>query len=78
MKSHGRGAIDGEVDATGIELRRQIEDDTDRLTILPWTLLGEAASVRFAEDFEPPCEQLLARVDVTAGPNYQPASRIRP
>ena len=71
-------AIDGEVDATGIELRRQIEDDTDRLTILPWTLLGEAASVRFAEDFEPPCEQLLARVDVTAGPNYQPASRIRP
>ena len=27
--------------------------------------------------FEPPCELLLARVDETAGPNYQPASRLR-
>lgn len=71
-------ATDGEVDAVGLDLRQQIEDDTDRLTTLPWTLLGEAASIRFAEDFEPPCEQLLARVDITAGPNYQPASRIRP
>ena len=35
------------------------------------------ASVEFAERFEPPCELLLARVDLTAGPNYQPASRIR-
>jgi len=67
----------GRVNATGLELRQQIEDDTDRLTTLPWTLLGEAAAVRFAEQFEPPCEKLLARVDVTAGPNYQPASRIR-
>lgn len=71
-------ATDGAVDAVGLDLRQQIEDDTDRLTTLPWTLLGEAASVRFAEEFEPPCEQLLARVDITAGPNYQPASRIRP
>ncbi len=73
----GRGlAVDGEVAAAGIELRQQLEDETDRLTALPWTLLGEAASVRFADTFEPPCEQLLSRVDITAGPNYQPASRI--
>ncbi len=71
-------ATGGQVDPAGLDLRQQIEDDTDRLTTLPWTLLGEAASVRFADDFEPPCEQLLARVDITAGPNYQPASRIRP
>ena len=32
---------------------------------------------RSPSDFEPPCETLLARVDLTAGPNYQPASRLR-
>ena len=68
-------AVDGAVNSAGIDLRQQLEDETDRLTALPWTLLGEAASVRFGADFEPPCERLLARVDVTAGPNYQPASR---
>jgi hypothetical protein len=65
------------VTAEGIALRQQIEDDTDRLTTLPWELLGEADSVRFAELFEPPCITLLQRVDLTAGPNYQPASRMR-
>ena len=70
-------ALDRAVLPAGLALRQQIEDDTDRLTTLPWEQLGEPASVRFAEDFEPPCELLLARVDETAGPNYQPASRIR-
>ncbi len=70
-------ASDGQVTSAGIELRQHLEDETDRLTTLPWELLGEAASLRFAEDFEPPCERLLARVDLTAGPNYQPASRLR-
>jgi len=65
------------VTSGGIALRQQIEDDTDRLTTLPWELLGEARSVQFAERFEPPCEALLVRVDETAGPNYQPASRVR-
>jgi hypothetical protein len=60
-----------------LRLRQRIEDDTDRLTTLPWELLGESASMQFAERFEPPCELLLKRVDETAGPNYQPASRIR-
>jgi hypothetical protein len=61
----------------GLALRQRIEDDTDRLTTLPWELLGAERSQWFAETFEPPCELLLARVDETAGPNYQPASRIR-
>jgi hypothetical protein len=61
----------------GIALRQRLEDETDRLTTLPWQLLGEDRSHRFAEVFEPPCELLLRRVDETAGPNYQPASRIR-
>ncbi len=61
----------------GVALRQEIEDDTDRLTSLPWELLGESRARWFAEMFEPPCEKLLRRVDVTAGPNYQPASRER-
>ena len=70
-------AADREVTEEGIALRQQIEDDTDRRTTRPWELLGEARSHWFAEAFEPPCERLLERVDVTAGPNYQPASRRR-
>ena len=62
----------------GLALRQGLEDATDRLTILPWQLLGESRAVEFAERFEPPCRLLLARVDETAGTNYQPASRVRP
>ena len=73
-----KGLADGRtVNAAGIALRQRIEDDTDRLTTLPWELLGEHAANRFADLLEPPCELLLKRVDITAGPNYQPASRIR-
>jgi hypothetical protein len=69
--------LDGEVTAEGIALREHIENETDRLGTLPWELLGVAAAQQFAIDFEPPCEALLRRVDETAGPNYQPASRLR-
>lgn len=77
-----KGLVDGDpttggVNADGDALRQRIEDDTDRLTTLVWELLGEERSRWFAEAFEPPCEQLLVRVDLTAGPNYQPASRLR-
>ena len=51
---------------------------TDRLTSLPWELYGLDRTVALAEALEPPCVSLLERVDVTAGPNYQPASRLRP
>jgi hypothetical protein len=70
-------ADDRQVLPAGTELRQHLEDETDRLTTLPWELLGEARSLQFPEDFEPPCVQLLERVDLTAGPNYQPASRLR-
>jgi hypothetical protein len=73
-----KGLADGRtVTGEGVALRQWIEDETDRLTSLPWVLLGERRAVEFAERFEPPCELLLARVDETAGPNYQPASRVR-
>ena len=70
-------AVGGAVTATGVALRQRIEDDTDRLTTLPWELLGTSRSLEFAERFEPPCVALLRRVDKTAGPRYQPASRVR-
>ncbi len=63
--------------AAGLDLRQRLEDETDRLTAGAWEKLGEPRSVEFAERFEPPCEALLQRVDLTAGVNYQPASRIR-
>ncbi len=70
-------AANGEVTPDGVALRQRIEDETDRLTTLPWVLLGADDAERFSLEFEPPCELLLTRVDETAGPNYQPASRIR-
>ncbi len=69
--------VEGEVTAEGVALRERIENETDRLSSQPWELLGVDRARRFAIDFEPPCELLLARVDATAGPNYQPASRLR-
>lgn len=69
-------AKDGEVTEAGVALRQDIEDRTDRLTTLPWEAIGAELSDEFARIAEPACEALLTRVDVTAGPNFQPASRI--
>jgi hypothetical protein len=74
---HRGVAHDRTVSPSGIALRQHLEDETDRLTTTPWELFGADATVALAEALEPPCEALLARVDVTAGPNYQPASRTR-
>ena len=72
-----KGLADGRcATRSGLELRARIERDTDQLTALPWELLGPDRTNALAEALEPPCELLLERVDITAGPNYQPASRI--
>jgi hypothetical protein len=76
LVDRGLATADGVTDE-GVELRQAIEDETDRLSTRPWQLLGEERARAFARDFEPPCELLLQRVDITAGPNYQPASRVR-
>jgi hypothetical protein len=70
-------ASGGAATDAGLALRQQLEDDTDLRTTEPWERLGEAEATWFAEAFEPPCVALLRRVDVTAGPNYQPGSRVR-
>jgi len=73
-----RALADGEaVTASGLALRQQIEDRTDELTGMAWQMVGWPAAERFAAELEPPCRLLLRRVDETAGPNYQPASRPR-
>ena len=77
LRARGLASEDG-VTLAGLELRQHVEDETDRISALPWQLLGAERSQWFAERFEPPCELLLARVDETAGTNYQPASRIHP
>jgi len=78
LERKGLATADHTVNDAGLALRYRLEDDTDRLTTLPWELLGDTAARQFGADFEPPCEALLRRVDETAGPNYQPASRLRP
>ena len=73
-----KGLAEGrDVLPAGVELRQRIEDATDQRTTTPWERYGIERTRDLAAALEPPCEQLLARVDETAGPNYQPASRIR-
>jgi hypothetical protein len=75
----GKGLAAGHrLTAAGYELRQQLETDTNRATALPWQLLGRNRSSIFADQFEPPCEALLERVNLTAGERYQPGSRLTP
>lgn len=74
LESKGLAADRG-VTLEGLALRQFIEDETDRISALAWRLLGEDRSDEFNDLFASPCERLLARVDATAGTNYQPASR---
>jgi hypothetical protein len=65
------------VNAAGLQLREQIETTTDRLCERAWRLLGEAGTLEFLDVVEPVGEQLLARIDQTAGENWMPAARER-
>ena len=70
-------ADEGGVTSAGIDLREAIEVATDEHCMGIWQAFGEAETLSFCQEAEPPCEVLLARVDVTAGVNYQPGSRTR-
>lgn len=70
-------AVGDTVVPAGVGIRQRIEERTDALCARIWASYGAAETLALAEALEPPCELLLARVDETAGPNYQPASRIR-
>jgi len=70
-------ATDGRVDDAGIALRQQIEDDTDRISEIPWRDYGADRTDALVELLATPGEALLARIDETAGPNWMPAARER-
>lgn len=70
-------AVGDAVTPAGVDLRQRIEDQTDELCTRIWASYGVDETLRLAEALEPPCGLLLQRVDETAGPNYQPASRLR-
>jgi hypothetical protein len=73
-----KGLVEADrVNALGLELRQGIEDETDALCARIWASYGVDETLALAEALEAPCELLLKRVDETAGPSYQPASRIR-
>lgn len=70
--------VDGEVTERALDLREQLEVDTDRACAAElWSRFGVEATTTFCEAAEPSCLTLLDAVDRTAGPNYQPASRTR-
>ncbi len=76
LESRGLAA-DGRVNDAGLARRTRIEVRTDQLTERTWKLLGEELTTTLLDLLEPVGERLLARIDVTAGPDWMPAGRNR-
>jgi hypothetical protein len=70
-------ATEGRVNQAGLALRAEIESTTDRLCERAWRLLGEETTLAYLDLVEPFGEQLLDRIDRTAGENWMPAARER-
>jgi len=68
-------AADGTVTEAGLVARQRIEDRTDELTARCWEQLGTARTEAFCALVEPVGEALVARIDLTAGPQWMPAAR---
>jgi hypothetical protein len=60
---------EGSLTAAGREVRRQIENDTDRLAAEPWWRLGETASRRLADLLEPFAQHILSTGEI---PTHNP------
>lgn len=71
-------ATDGAVNERGIEYRQELEDRLDRLASTAWRTLGEQRTQQFLDLVEPVGDRLVERIDLTAGPNWMPAARVRP
>ncbi len=70
-------ATDGRVNEAGLAFKRANEDQLDDLCSTAWRLLGVEATQRFLDLVEPVGDDLVARIDATAGANWMPAARIR-
>lgn len=69
---------DGAVNACGIEYRQELEDHLDDLASVAWRKLGEQRTNQFLDLVGPVGDRLRDRLDLTAGPNWMPATRERP
>lgn len=73
-----RGFVtDGRINDTAVRHRQAMEDRLDSMCALPWQLLGVERTDAFIELVAPVGDRLLERVNVTAGPNWMPAARLR-
>lgn len=70
-------ARDGRVSDEGLAVRERVENQTNDLSQVMWRTLGWETSCALLELIEPVGERLLARIDLTAGPNWMPAARLR-
>lgn len=70
-------AAEGRVNDTGLALRQRIEDRTNEICVAMWKAVGQPATSTFVELVEPVGQQLLTRIDETAGPDWMPAARER-
>lgn len=67
----------GVVNATGIEFRQWLEDETNRLCARCWRTFGADNTQRFLSLIEPIGQRFVEHIDATAGPNWMPAARPR-
>ena len=67
----------GAITRAGIDYRQALEDRLDDLCSRAWRHLGAERTRAFLDVVEPVGDALLARIDVTAGPNWMPAARDR-
>lgn len=70
-------AGDGQVTEEGIAYRQALEDRLDRISSVPWEVLGEPRTRAFLDLVEPVGQRFVDRIDETAGPNWMPAARER-
>ncbi|MEX0846423.1 MAG: hypothetical protein WD023_01495 [Ilumatobacteraceae bacterium] len=65
------------VNEAGIDLRHQLERQTDRASERAWRHLGADRTRALCELVTPVAPRLMARIDQTAGPDWMPAARPR-
>ena len=70
-------AADGVVTRAGIDYRQGLEDRLDDLCRPAWRHLGADRTRAFLDLVEPAGDDLVTRIDATAGPNWMPAARDR-
>jgi hypothetical protein len=60
LRARGLMAVDGEnLTDAGAEVRKQVEDDTDRIADQPWRVIGSEQSERLAQLLEPLAKTIL-------------------